>query len=506
MPVAGSADAPRNAARLSLQGISKSFGGVAALRDVDFVLRPGEIHGLVGENGAGKSTLMKIIAGVHTQYQGRMAIDGSDVHFRSARDALAAGIGMVHQELSVVPDLTVAENVYLGSQPTRGGLVDWRAMLTGARGQLGSLGIEIDPRTRMGSLPLGLQQLIELARVLFSGARIVILDEPTSALSPPEVQRLFEVLRGVRASGRSIVFISHFLDDILAISDTVTVFRNGRRIVTESACRIDKAWVIERMIGRGHEDLEESYTGSVELDAKPDAPVVLALRGLGVARTFADVSLDVRAGEVLGVYGFMGSGQIELARTIFGKLRPTAGTLSMDGKALRLRNTAAARRAGVAFVPESRRSMLFYREPVYKNVSISVLGRIARLWLRPGVERDIARRHATALSIRPPTVDTLLQNLSGGNQQKVALAKWLTWPPKVLVLSEPTRGMDVGAKEDVVRIVRSLREQGLGIVVMSMEPETVLSLADRIVVMKKGRIVHEFDAGTVSKDRLLGAA
>src|SRR3954467_14396072 len=236
---------------LELRGISKSFGGVAALRDVDFVLRAGEIHGLVGENGAGKSTLMKIIAGLHTQYQGRMTLDGDAVHFRSPRDALAAGIGMVHQELSIVPDLTVAENVYLGQQPTKGGIVDWRAMMAGARHHLASLGIDVDPNVRMGSLAIGLQQLIELARVLFSGARIVILDEPTSALSPPEVQRLFEVLRGVRASGRSIVFISHFIDDVLAISDTVTIFRNGRRIVSEAARGIDKAWVIERMIGRG---------------------------------------------------------------------------------------------------------------------------------------------------------------------------------------------------------------------------------------------------------------
>jgi ribose transport system ATP-binding protein len=443
---------------------------------------------------------------VHTQYQGRTIIDGHEMHFRSARDALAAGIGMVHQELSIVPDLTVAENVYLGKQPTKGGVIDWRTMYAGAREHLASLGIDVDPRTRMGSLAIGLQQLIELARVLFSGARIVILDEPTSALSPPEVHRLFEVLRGVRASGRSVVFISHFLDDILAVSDTVTIFRNGRRVVTEAAAGIDKGWVIERMIGRGHEDLEESYTGAVPLDSKPEAPVVLALRGLGVERAFSDVSFDVRAGEVLGVYGFMGCGQIELARAMFGKVRPTSGRMEMEGRALRLHNTADARRAGVAFVPESRRAMLFYGEPVYKNMSISVLGRIARLWLKPAMEKGIARRHAEALSIRPPQVETLLQNLSGGNQQKVALAKWLTWPPKVLVLSEPTRGMDVGAKEDVVRIVRGLREQGLGIVVMSTEPETVLSFADRIVVMKKGRIVREFAGETISKDRLLEAA
>src|ERR1700704_1005692 len=463
---------------LVMQGISKSFGGVVALSDVDFVLRQGEIHGLVGENGAGKSTLMKIIAGVHAQYQGRMTIDGREVHFRSAREALAAGIGMVHQELSVVPDLTVAENVYLGKQPTAAGMVDWQAIFTGAREHLASLGIDVDPRARMGSLAIGLQQLIELARVLFSGARIIILDEPTSALSPPEVHRLFEVLRAVRAGGRSIVFIARFLADVLAIADTVTIFRNGRPIVTEDAAIIDKGWGIERMIGSGHEGLEESYTGGIALDSKPAAPVILAVRGLGAGRAFADVSLDVRAGEVLGVYGFMGCGQIELARALFGKLKSTAGTLTSDGKVLRFRNTSDARRAGVAFVPESRRSMLFYQEPVYKNMSISVLGRIARLWLMPATERDIARRHVEALSIRPPTVDTLLQSLSGGNQQK----------------------------EDVVKIVRGLRDQGLGIVVMSTEPETVLSLADRIVVMKKGRIVREFAGETVSKDRLLEAA
>jgi ribose transport system ATP-binding protein len=492
--------------RLEMRAISKSFGGVAALRDVDFVLKAGEVHGLVGENGAGKSTMMKIIAGVHAQYQGQMLIDGKPVHFRSARDALDAGIGMVHQELSIVPDLTVAENVYLGKQLTRGGIVDWRGMVAGAREQLASLGIDVDPRVRMGSLAIGLQQLIELARVLFSGARIVILDEPTSALSPPEVERLFEVVRKVRASGRSIVFISHFLDDILAVSDTVTVFRNGRRVVTEAASKVDKAWLIDRMIGSGHEGLEESYTDDIALDSKPDAPEVLSARNLGAGRAFADVSLDVRAGEVLGIYGFMGCGQLELARTLFGKVRPATGFLALDGKKLRLRNTAQARRAGIAFVPESRRSMLFYAEPVYKNVSISVLGRIARLWLKPAEERRIAGRHVEALSIRPPRVDVLLRNLSGGNQQKVALAKWLTWPPKVLVLAEPTRGMDVGAKEDVVKIVRKLRDEGMGIVVVSTEPETVLSLADRILVMKKGRIVREFANEKISKDRLLEAA
>ena len=492
---------------LRLSGIAKTFGGVAALRSVDFQLNAGEIHGLAGENGAGKSTLMKIIAGVHTDYQGTLRIDGAPVRFRSARDALAAGIGMVHQELSIVPELSVAENVLLGIQPVnRFGCIDWKRMLREAGEHLRQLGITVDPRTSIGLLPLGLQQLIEISRVLFSGARIIILDEPTSALSPPEIERLFAMLRQLRASGRSMVFISHFLDDILRICDTVTVFRNGRRVATAPSAGIDKGWIIERMIGAGHHELEESYLGDIFLHSKPDAPVVLETEKLSRSGAFGDVSLTVRAGEVLGIYGFMGSGQLELARTLFGKLPADAGTVRIAGKPVRLSNTTAAKRSGLAFVPESRRSMLFALEPVYRNISISILERIAWLWVKPRVERTLARRQVERLSIRPPQVDRPVGTLSGGNQQKVALARWLTHLPKVLVLSEPTRGMDVGAKDDVVHIVRALREQGIGIVVVSTEPETVLSLADRILVMKKGTVAKEFAGEAVSKDRLLAAA
>jgi len=492
---------------LELSGISKSFGGVAALGGVDFTLQSGEIHGLVGENGAGKSTLMKIIAGVHHEFDGIMRLDGADIRFANARAARDAGIGMVHQELSAVRELTVAENVYLGVQPlTRFGTIDWRAMNRGAGEHLAALGIELDPRTRMGALPLGLQQLVEIARVLFSGARIVILDEPTSALSPPEVDRLFGVLRRLREAGRSLIFISHFLDDVLAVCDQVTVFRNGETVAT-AACRdVDKTWIIQRMIGAGHDELAESYTGERHLAAQPAAPTVLDVHNLTRAGVFRDVSLAVHAGEVLGIYGFMGSGQLELARALFGKLRPTSGQIAVAGRPTSLHGTAQAKRAGIALVPESRRSMLFAQEPVFKNVTISVLERISRIMLRPATERGIARRLIGELRIRPPTPDRPLGTLSGGNQQKVALARWLTHLPKVLVLSEPTRGMDVGAKDDVVKIVRGLRQEGVGIVVVSTEPETVLALADRILVMKKGAIVREFAGETVSKDRLLAAA
>jgi ribose transport system ATP-binding protein len=492
---------------LELREITKAFGGVEALRGVDFALSAGEIHGLVGENGAGKSTLMKIIAGVHAEFSGRFMLDGKETRFRSTRDAHAAGIAMVHQELSVAPDLSVAENVFLGSQPTnRFGLVQWRRMAREAGEQLARFGIDVDPLSRLGDLPIGLQQLIEIARVLFSGARIIILDEPTSALSPPEVERLFATLRRLREAGTAIVFISHFIEDILRVSDEVTVFRNGRKVMETPAAATSKAALIEAMIGKGREALEETYAHDIALPARSERPVVLEASELSLARSLNDVSFEARSGEVLGIYGFMGCGQLELARILFGKLRPDRGTLVVAGDKKAFKSTADARHAGIAFVPESRRAMLFHQEPVYKNISISILDRISSLFLKPSRERAIAERQVEQLQIRPAAVELDLGMLSGGNQQKVALAKWLSYPPRLLVLCEPTRGMDVGAKNDVIHIIRDLRERGLAIIVLSTEPETVLSLADRIIVLKRGTVVREFANETISKDRLLEAA
>jgi ribose transport system ATP-binding protein len=492
---------------LELHQITKAFGGVEALRGVDFALSAGEIHGLVGENGAGKSTLMKIIAGVHAEFSGRFVLDGRETRFRSVRDARSAGIAMVHQELSVAPDLSVAENVFLGAQPTnRFGFVQWRRMAREAREQLARFGIDADPLSRLGDLPIGLQQLIEIARVLSSGARIIILDEPTSALSPPEVERLFATLRRLRDEGTSIVFISHFIEDILLVSDTVTVFRNGRKVAEAQAAATSKAGLIEAMIGKGREALEESYIHDIMLPPPSEQPVVLKANRLSLARSLQDVSFEVRAGEVLGIYGFMGCGQLELARILFGKLRPDRGTVVVAGDEKVFGSTADARRAGIAFVAESRRAMLFHQEPVYKNISISILDRISQLFLKPSRERSIADRQVEQLQIRPAAVELDLGMLSGGNQQKVALAKWLSYPPRLLVLCEPTRGMDVGAKNDVINIVRDLRARGLAIIVLSTEPETVLSLADRIIVLKRGTVVREFSDEAISKDRLLEAA
>ena len=493
---------------IELTNIVKTFGGVQALRGVDFALKAGTVHGLAGENGAGKSTLMKVIAGVHAPDSGEFKIDGEPVHFRSARDARARGIGMVHQELSVAPDLTVAENVFLGAQPvTRLGNIAWGRMAREAAEQLKNLGLDINPRARLGDFPIGVQQLVELARVLFSGARIIILDEPTSALSPPEIARLFTVLRRVRESGRGLVFISHFLDDILEISDEVSVFRNGRRVAhAEAASGVDKAWIIENMIGAGRDELGESYLSDMALKARATTPVVLEAEGLTLEPHFRNVSFQAHAGEILGVYGFMGCGQIELARMLFGKLKPQSGRLRLEGGEARFGDTTAAKNAGIGFVPESRRMMLFREEPIYRNVSIAFLEQFSKLWLKPGSERAAAREHTQRLGVRPAGVEARLGALSGGNQQKVALAKWLTRPPKALVLVEPTRGMDVGAKEDVVHILKGLAAEGMAVIVLSTEPETVLSLADRVLVMRKGELQAEFADCAISKDRLLAAA
>ena len=490
---------------LELSNVSKHFGGVLALKDVSFTLKAGEIHGLVGENGAGKSTLMKIIAGVHHEFDGTMKIKGREVRLRSAGDALANSIGMVHQELSVIPDLSVAENVFLGTQPVnRLGKVDWGRMNREAKKLIASLGLNIDPTTTMGLLPVGLQQLIELSRVLFSGAQIIILDEPTSALSPPEVKQLFDVLRKLRSEGRSIIFITHFLDDVLAISDRVTVFRNGQKVITEDTVNLTKDSVIAHMIGRGSKGMHMGE--AAELTGDDKKPVVLAVEGVSDGRSLRDFSINLRAGEITGVYGFMGSGQIELARALFGKIALRRGALKLDGKAVKFRSTAAARKAGVAFVPENRRMMLFRSEPVYKNISIAILGHIHKLLVKPREEKKIAEAQIKDLQIRPPRTAIALGSLSGGNQQKVALAKWLTHMPKVLILAEPTRGMDVGAKEDVIRIVKSLRDKGVAILVLSTEPETILTLADRVTVIKKGTVAREFSSGHIEKADLLAAA
>jgi ribose transport system ATP-binding protein len=492
---------------LELRGVSKRYGGAVALDAIDFDLLPGEVHGLVGENGAGKSTMMKLLSGVYNDYSGELLLDGQTLRFSSPADARARGIGMVYQELSIFPHLTVAENLFNSRPPTRRGLLDWRRMNRAAREHIHALGLDIDVTTTMGRLSVGTQQLVEIARVIFSGARIVILDEPTSALSPPETRRLFEFIGTLKQQGKTVVFISHFLEDVLEIADRVTVLKNGHKAATLAAHSASKHQLVELMLGADAKILQQIYEAERGVDASRQRALVgevaLVVERLGRARAFHDVSFALRGGEVLGLFGFMGAGQLQLARCLFGAERPDAGTITLDGRRLHLPNTARARAAGIAYVPENRRDSLVLGQAIYKNITLAHLGRLLRGPLNQRAELAIARPQIAAVGVRPPDPFLAAGALSGGNQQKVVLAKWLTRRPRLLILSEPTRGMDVGAKDEMLAIVRGLRDQGVAIMLITAEPETLLSIADRALVLRRGRITAELGGPELTKENLM---
>jgi len=489
---------------LELIGIGKRFGGVVALNGVDFVLRRGEVHGLVGENGAGKSTLVKIIAGVHSEYEGEMRFNGKPVRFRSPADARDGGIGMVHQELSIVRYLSVAENVFLGTRlVTQMGVVRWRAMCEQATARLAELGIHVDVKRPAGLLNIGVQQLIEIARTIFSGAEIIILDEPTSALSPPEAERLFEFIAMLKNQGKTIVFISHFIEDVLRVSDRVTVLKNGNLVCTVSSADVDKNCIVESMLDADARLLRSAYSGEASHELRKQGDCVLKVDGLTKSRRFSDISFELYEGEILGLYGFMGAGLTEVATCLFGFVQPDQGTISLDGKPVRIRKTAEAKQLGLAYVSDNRRLSIFPGKEVFKNVTIAYLERMLGWVLKRRVELAATEDQIRRVGVNPPNPFLNVTSLSGGNQQKVVLAKWLTYPPKVLILNEPTRGIDVGAKDEILRLIRSLREEGVSIILISSEPEIALGNSDRILVMSKGRITKEFVNDGVTKDTLM---
>ncbi len=492
---------------LTLNNVSKKFGGIHALKGIDFEVYPGEVHALVGENGAGKSTMMKILAGVITSYQGEMVWDGRPLKLKNPRHALDLGIAMIHQELSVMPELTVAENIFLGRQLLKGGVVDWPRMFREAEAILTELGFaHVNVRDNLEKYPLGVHQLAEIARAITSGARLIIMDEPTSALSPMETKRLLELTRKLKESGKSVVYISHFLEEVVWVADRITVLRDGQKITTLDAGRTDKKELVKLMLGKEAEFFEESYIGGKEIkDLHERKPPVLQVRRLGKGRHFADVSFALHAGEILGIYGLIGSGHFELGEAIYGLNHPSSGTIELAGKALR-GGPGRAIADGIAYVPPSRRSGLFLDKPIFQNVSLPWLAHISRFVPAVAKEVAITRKVIERVGVRPPDPLKEVAFLSGGNQQKVAIARWLVELPKVFVVSEPTRGMDVGAKEEVMHILKQLSEEGVGILLISSEPETILAAAERVLVMAKGRIVSEFSEESVSKEMLLAAA
>ena len=495
---------PESGPVLELRSITKRFGGAVALSGVDFSLRRGEIHGLLGENGAGKSTLMKILSGVHPPDEGEIVLEGRPVKFGSPAAAKALGIGMIYQELATMPSLTVAENVFLGRQFTnRLRLIDWGRMRREAEEALHTLGIDIDVEQRMGELALGNQQLVEIARIISSGARVIILDEPTSALSGPESERLFELMRQLKARGTSMIFISHFLEDVLAVSDRITVLKNSRKVATLENQDLTKSKLIQLMIGRDATELAESYEEGNRLPPRLESGVILKLDGLTAPKEFEDIALEVRSGEILGMFGYLGAGMTEIARALFGRLKPSTGTIWLDGEQIAPTTPTKAKRYGIAYLTENRRATIFPRHEIYKNITLAHLGSLVPPLFTARSETGVADELVRTTGVRPANSRMFAGHLSGGNQQKVVLAKWLTQTPKLLILNEPTRGMDVGAKREVLDLIRTLKERGVAIILMSTEPETVMAECDRILVMSKGRITAEFVDEPVTKEKML---
>jgi ribose transport system ATP-binding protein len=486
---------------LELRNIAKRFGATRALSNVNLDLRAGEVHALMGENGAGKSTLMKILSGAYQPDDGSILIDGQAVSVSSPRDAAALGISVIHQELNTVPAMTVAENLALGREPSRGGVLNRRAMVAEAREKLAAIRSTIDPTLPLGQLSTGMQQMVEIARAASDNARILVLDEPTASLSRSETRALFEVVNAMRDRGVGLIYISHRMEEVWELADRVTVLRDGEWVGTKERIDITPSKVVSMMVGRDVNDLYShtpSQTGEVMLrvDALTDGA------GIGPA------SFAVRKGEVVCLAGLIGAGRTELARMIFGADRAQGGSVHLDGNEVRLRSPLDAITAGMGMVPESRKEQgLFLDLSVKDNISISALGTM----MTGGVIRrnrvlESVKKKMVDLRIRSNAINLDARSLSGGNQQKLIIARWLLTKPKLLILDEPTRGVDIGAKSEIYSLIDQLANEGVAILVVSSDLPEVIGISDRILVMREGSIVAEIDGPQATEENVIAAA
>lgn len=497
----GPATAP-STSLLSARAVTKAYAGVPVLKGIDLVIAPGEIHALMGENGAGKSTLIKILAGVTAPDSADIAVDGRPVTIENTKAAYRLGLRFIHQEFNVVPTLSVAENIFMGRlYPRRAGLfVDWSALNVAAGKALARLGIDhIDPRLTLGQLSLGDQMLVRISAALLDDARLYVMDEPTAALTREESERLFRVLREIRASGSSVLYVSHRLDEIMALCDRATVLRDGRAIDSGRMAEITHDDLVAMMIGR---KVEEAYPPA---KSATSAEIVLSVRDLA-ANGIGPVDLDITAGEILGIAGLSGSGQAELVKTIFGDMRPTAGTMTLLGAPYRPGSPAAAWARGVAYVPRERRAQgLVMRRPVFENITLAHLRRqsLGGVWLTPRREQAFARSTGETMQLKSAGPDQPVFELSGGNQQKVVLGKAVAGAPKLLILEEPTRGVDIGARFDIYSILRDLAAQGTAILLVSSDLPELLGMSDRIAILRDGRIDAPVAAAGLGEDDLI---
>ena len=497
---------------LETRGLVKTFGPVRALRDVSFTLQAGEVHGLMGENGAGKSTLIKLLTGLNRPDGGTILLDGRPVSFDSPRAAQAAGVAAVYQEINLIPERSVADNLFLGREPRRFGvLVDRARMVEEARALLRRYRLEIDPRRTLRTLGLGLQQLISIARVVSLGARAVILDEPTSALSGAEVELLYGVVEQLRSDGIGLIYVSHRLSECYRLCDRLTVLRDGAVVASEATAALPRARLVAAMLGREQVAAQQAREqggeahGAQAGQQKADAAVALDVSGLSWRHRVRNVSLTVRRGEIVGLAGLLGSGRTETFKTIYGAEKPERGTVSVAGRRINSPRPSESIRRGLAFLSEDRRSEgVFAQLSVAENLTAAVLPRISRFGVISRRRRDdMVRRYVQSLGVKAAGPDAPITSLSGGNQQKVLIARALCTEPDMVMLDDPTRGIDVGAKAEVHRVVRGLAAEGLGVLVTSSELEEVVELSDRLVVLDEGRVTGGLDTAGRDSDDVL---
>ena len=483
---------------LRLEGISKSFGGVSVLTGISFEVLPAEVHALVGENGAGKSTLMNIVSGVLQPDSGRMEWAGAPVALRNPRTAQDLGISFVHQELALVPQLSIAENVFLGRHPSRHKIVRWGELRERARELLAELGRDVDPRTLVEKLSIGEQQLVEIARALACVSRLIVMDEPTAPLSGRETERLFDTIGRLRSRGVSVIYITHRLKEVYTLASRVTVLRDGRRIVTGPVSEMPPDLLVRHMVGR---ELSEA---PAEPEGAAQPAVMLRVEGLTRGRDFRDVSFEVRRGEIVALAGLVGAGRTEVLEALFGASSAETGRIYVGGRKVSIRTPAEAIRSGIALVPDDRKTKgLILGASVRSNM---VLAASRRFVIRRRQESAAAIRMIGELRVRTRHAETPVRQLSGGNQQKVVLAKWLLADANVFLLDEPTRGVDVGAKAEIYALIRSLARRGAAVLFASSELDEVLRLADRILVMHRDRIAGELSRAQASDERIMQLA
>ena len=483
--VAGDATLP-----VELRAITKSFAGIKVVNNVSFDIRPGEVHALMGENGAGKSTLIKVMAGLYQPDEGQILVNGKAVKLATPKEAHAAGIATVHQELLLFPELTVAENIFLGQTPkTSLGTIDWQAMRRRAHALLESLDSgDLDIDQKVASLSVGNRQRIEIARALAQDARVLIMDEPTAALAEHDVQRLMSIVGNLRQLGVAIVYVSHRMPEIFALADRVTVLRDGHHVATRPVCDVDEPSLVSMMVGRPIDRLYPAKQGQ-------DGDTILELRNIAYRNVVRGISLKLRRGEILGLAGLVGSGRTETALTVFGITPATEGEILIDGKPVSIGSPETARDLGIAYVPEDRGHQgLIRMQSIEDNIALANLKRLTRgLFMDMARITAEARQAITRFGIRARGPEQLVRQLSGGNQQKVVLGKWLATNPRILIMDEPTRGIDVGAKAEIHLLMRKLAGEGMAILMISSELPEVLGMSDRVLVMNGGRIVGEFD-------------